>query len=103
MKKLLLLAVSLSSGLLACGSEAGMEGGVEAAPPQNASEVRTVSANACTQYYVPRHTTYWDSFPMRDDGLMGQCELDEACNPTCWGVETQYAHSWGWFYCTHCP
>ncbi|WP_255424202.1 MULTISPECIES: hypothetical protein [unclassified Corallococcus] len=40
---------------------------------------------------------------MRDDGLLGQCELDASCNPTCWGVESAYPVHSDYFYCTHCP
>nr|WP_276320208.1 hypothetical protein [Corallococcus coralloides] len=40
---------------------------------------------------------------MRDDGLLGQCELDASCNPTCWGVESAYPVYSDYFYCTHCP
>ncbi|GMT98662.1 hypothetical protein KH5H1_27810 [Corallococcus caeni] len=105
MRHFLAVSAFLASGLVACGGDSSLEGtGNEARPPAVISEKdNTVKASACTQYYVPRLTTYWDSYPMRDDGQVGQCELDASCNPTCWGVESAYPVYTDYFYCTHCP
>ncbi|MHA7632971.1 hypothetical protein [Corallococcus sp. M7] len=104
MKRLLAVAAFLASGLVACGGDSGLDGaGNEAPRPAVASESGgSVKASACTTYYVPRLTTYWDSYPMRDDGLLGQCELDASCNATCWGVESAYPVYTDYFYCTRC-
>ncbi|RKH49352.1 hypothetical protein [Corallococcus llansteffanensis] len=82
--------------LLACGP------GTEAEPQGQPSD-QDVKAQSCVQLYRPQRSSYFDSFPMREDGQVGGCETGPDCIPVCWGQESPYYVHQDYFYCTYCP
>jgi hypothetical protein len=99
----------LAAGLLmACGGEPQAPVEEPSAPSvaEGAAvegESGQVSAQACVQLYRPRHSAWYTSYPISEDGLVGSCTTNDDCTTDCWGTETPYYTHTVFFYCTYCP
>jgi hypothetical protein len=93
----------MAGGLLACGGGAEPALEPQATPDTESASRPEVTAQACVQLYRPAYTSYWDSFPIRDDGQVGGCETAPDCTTTCWGTDSPYVIHQNFFYCTYCP
>lgn len=60
--------------------------------PSSASERESIAALSCGQ--SPTSITYWASQWQRDildaDGVIGGCDFDASCLPSCWGATSDW-------------
>lgn len=92
----------ISRGVLLAILVAGMSGcvnpderDVRAGRPDVPDRVSTTRAYSCGQ--SPTSITYWASAWQRDifdaDGVIGGCDFDQSCLPSCWGATSDWT-SW---------
>lgn len=83
----IVLAVAGSSG---CGVSTDDPGG--RVPPSSAAERESITALSCGQ--SPTSITYWASEWQLDvmdaDGVIGGCDFDASCLPSCWGATSDW-------------
>ena len=81
----------LLAGVTACTGQAVDREAFDVQPLSTIKEMPEAIASCGAS---PSSITYWATERQRDvleeDGVVGGCEFDQACLPTCWGSTTQW-------------